>query len=77
MQGQEKHAYSEQKHHKTIHVFFIRKSFIRQPTNLKNPKAVKKQKMLRKFPASNTLAAILKNTDFYYSSLKVTKLSKF
>ena len=34
--------------------FFIKKRFIRQPTNLKNPKAVKKQKMLRKFPASNT-----------------------
>ena len=27
MQGQEKRAYSEQKHHKTIHAFFIRKFY--------------------------------------------------
>ena len=33
--------------------------------------------MLRKSPASNTWAAILKNTDFSLGSLKVTKFSKF
>ena len=33
--------------------------------------------MLRKSPASNAWAAILKNADFSKSFLKVTKLSKF
>ena len=34
-------------------------------------------KMLRKSSAWNAWAAIFKNADFSYSSLKVTKLSKF
>ena len=54
----------------TIHVFFIRKILIRKwvikTQNLK--------KMLRKSLASNTWAAIFKNTDFSSSSLKVTNL---
>ena len=33
--------------------------------------------MLTKFPASNACAAIFKNTDSSYSSVKVTELSKF
>ena len=33
--------------------------------------------MLRKSPASNAWAAISKNADFFWGSLKVTKLSKF
>ena len=35
------------------------------------------KKMLRKSPTSNARAAIIKNADFSWSSLKVTKLSKF
>ena len=33
--------------------------------------------MLKKSPASDAWAKIFKNADFPYSSLKVTKLSKF
>ena len=33
--------------------------------------------MLRKSSASDTSAAIFENTDFSYSTSKVTKLSKF
>ena len=43
--------------------------------SLKNPQSLKK--MLRTAPASNALAEIFGNSDFSYSSLKVTKLSKF
>ena len=39
--------------------------------SLKNPKT------LRKSPVSNACAAIFKNTDFSWSSSKVTKLSEF
>ena len=42
--------------------------------SLKNLNA---KRMLRKYPASNTWAAIFKNADFSKSSLKVTKLSQF
>ena len=37
----------------------------------------KLKKMLRKSPVSNNWVANFKNTDFFKSSLKVTKLSKF
>ena len=43
--------------------------------SLKNPQNLKN--MLRKSPASITWAAIFKNADFSWNSLKVTKLSKF
>ena len=43
--------------------------------SLKNPKNL--TKMLRKSQASDAWAAIFKNTDFSWNSLKITKLSKF
>ena len=57
-----------------IYVFFCKENFYKK-MSLKNPKNFKK--MLRKSPASNVWAAIFKNADFSWSSLKVTKLSKF
>ena len=35
------------------------------------------KKMLRKSPASDAYAAIFENSDFSYSTSKITKLSKF
>ena len=43
-----------------------------EPQKPQNPK-----KILRKFPALNACAAIFQNADVSWSSLKVTKLSKF
>ena len=53
--------------------FFIRKIFIRKWTS----KTQKLFKMLKKSPGSNACAAIFRNVDFSWSSLKVSKLSKF
>ena len=53
--------------------FFIRNIFIRnQP-----PKPQNFKKMLRKSPTSNARALIFKNTYFSWSSVKVTKMTKF
>ena len=57
-----------------VHVFLYKKNFY-TTMSLKNPKNLRK--MLRKSPAWNAWAAIFKNPDFSYSSLEVTKLSKF
>ena len=53
--------------------FLLQKSLSEnEPQKLKNLK-----KILRKSPVSDAWAAIFKNADFPWNSLKVTKLGKF